>query len=245
MQEGCVMMNPGRVAGILYLLLMPAALRLIYIPNKLFVQGDATATAANIAAHETLFKWGVFIDLYCAVVLILLTLAFYRLFCGTSRWLAALVVILGGLLPSTLYFVNAVHDLAALTIVRDPQYLAAFTQPQRDALVRFFIDLHYQQIVAAEVLWGLWLFPLGLLVYRADFMPRLVRRVIGVWLVLNCCAYLVLSYSGIFRPDLTDWLFSAFQPAMFGELATTLWLLIMGVNVQKWQAREAAAQAAL
>jgi hypothetical protein len=235
--------NPGHLAGVLYLALMVAPLRLIYIPNKLFVHNDATATAGNIAAHQTLFKWGVFTDFYCAVVIILLTIAFYRLFRGTSRLLAVLVVILGGVLPSALYFVNTVHDLAALTLVRDPSYLNAFDKPQRDALVRFFIDLHYQQVVAAEVLWGLWLLPLGLLVYRSEFFPRIAARVIGVWLMLNCVAYVVLSYSGIFRPDLTDRLFTAFQPVMMGELAIMLWLLIKGVNMEKWQAREAAAVA--
>jgi hypothetical protein len=173
-------------------------------------------------------------------VIILLTLAFYRLFRNTSRLLAVLVVILGGVLPSALYFVNTVHDLAALKLIQGPQYLSAFDKPQRDALARFFLDLHYQQVVAAEVLWGLWLLPLGLLVYKSGFLPRLI----GGWLVINCFAYLILSYTGIFRPDLTDRLFSLFQPAMWGELALMLWLLIAGANMEKWKAREAAAGAA-
>jgi hypothetical protein len=238
-------MNPGRLAGLCYLLLMVAPLRLIYIPSKLFVRGDATATAANIAAHPTLFRLGIAADLFGAVMLIFLTIAFYRLFRNVSRPLAALVVVLGGVLPSALYFVNVVHDMAALTIIRGPQYLSVFSQQQRDALARFFLDLHYQQIVAAEVLWGLWLLPLGLLVYRADFFPRLVGKVIGVWLIINCFAYLLLSYTGIFRPDLTDMLFSRLQPAMWGELAIMLWLLIKGVDMEKWQAREVAAAGAM
>jgi hypothetical protein len=219
---------------------MAAPLRLIYIPNKLFVRGNATATADNIAQHQTLFRFGIAADLWGAVMLIILTLAFWRLFRNVSRLNAALVVILGGVLPSAIYFVNTVHDLAVLTIVRGPSYLSVFDKPQRDALVRLFLDLHYQQIVAAEVLWGLWLLPLGLLVYRSGFLPRFI----GVWLMINCFAYLVLSYTGIFRPDLTDRLFTLFQPAMFGELALMLWLLIKGANMPKWQAREAAAATA-
>jgi hypothetical protein len=231
------MMNPGRVAGLCYLLLLVAPLRLIYIPGKLFVRGDATATAANIAAHPTLFRLGIATDLWMGVALIFLALAFWRLFKNVSRLNAALVVLLGGVLPSALYFVNTVHDLAALTIVRGPQYLSVFDKAQRDALVRLFLDLHYQQIVGAEVLWGLWLFPLGLLVYRSGFLPRFI----GVWLMINCFAYVILSYTGVFRPDMTDRLFTLFQPVMFGELALILWLLIRGVDMQKWQAREAAA----
>src|SRR5207237_4986472 len=88
--------NPGRVAGVLYLLLLAAPLRLIYIPNKLFVTGNATATADNIAAHETLFRLGILSDLFCGVALIFLVLAFYRLFKCVDQYLAVLVVILGG-----------------------------------------------------------------------------------------------------------------------------------------------------
>ena len=73
--------NPGRVAGFWYLLLVVfGPLRLIYIPSKLFVHGNASATINNIAAHELLFRLGIATDLACAVVLIFLTLAFYRLF---------------------------------------------------------------------------------------------------------------------------------------------------------------------
>src|SRR5262245_38992356 len=90
-------LNPGRVAGFWYLLLvLIGPLRLIYIPNKLFVHGDATATAGNIAAHEGLFRFGMAADLVGAVVLVLLTLAFYHLFKEVNQHLAMLVVILGG-----------------------------------------------------------------------------------------------------------------------------------------------------
>jgi len=75
--------NPGRVAGFWYLLIsLIAPLRLIYIPAKLFVPGNATATGANIAAHEWLFRFGILGDLQCGVILIFLVLAFYRLFRG-------------------------------------------------------------------------------------------------------------------------------------------------------------------
>jgi hypothetical protein len=93
--------NPGRVAGFWYLLLvMIGPLRLIYIPSKLFVPGNATATVNNIAAHELLFRLGIAGDLAGAVILIFLTLAFYRLFAGVDRNLAVLVVIFGGVMPA-------------------------------------------------------------------------------------------------------------------------------------------------
>jgi Domain of unknown function (DUF4386) len=89
--------NPGRVAGFLYLLLaIMAPFRLIYIPGKLFVRGDATPTANNIAAHELLFRLGIVSDLLCGSILIFLVLALYRLLKEVNRNLAVLMVILGG-----------------------------------------------------------------------------------------------------------------------------------------------------
>jgi Domain of unknown function (DUF4386) len=88
----------ARIAGLLYLTLLTAPLRLIYIPNKLFVAGNASATANNIAAHETLFRLGILSDLFTATMAIFLMLALYRLFKGVDEGLARLVVILGALM---------------------------------------------------------------------------------------------------------------------------------------------------
>src|SRR5436309_4712719 len=95
--------NPGRVAGLWYLaLVVLGPLRLIYIPTKLFVHGNATATVNNIAAHEWLFRFGIVSDLVCGVVLVFLVLAFYRLFQGVDQSLAMQVVIFGGVMPALL-----------------------------------------------------------------------------------------------------------------------------------------------
>src|SRR5690349_9509082 len=99
--------NPVRVAGLRYLLLVVIGpLRLIYIPSKLFVHGNATATVNNIAAHEWLFRFGIVGDLVCGVILIFLVLAFYRLFQGVDQHLAVLVVIFGGVMPALIDFVG-------------------------------------------------------------------------------------------------------------------------------------------
>lgn len=219
--------NPGRVAGLWYLLLVLAGpLRLIYIPNKLFVHGDATATAANIAAHPWLFRFGMASDLLGAVVLIFLVLAFYRLFKGVDRQLAVLLVISGGVMPALINFVNVVTDAGALMVAQGPEFLSVFAQPQRDALVMLFVRLHHYQIVAAEILWGLWLFPMGALTYKSGFLPRFI----GVWLIINGVAYVVLSLTGLFFPDYQDKVFLFSQPALFGELAIMLWLVIKGAR---------------
>jgi len=217
----------ARVAGFLYLLLgVLAPLRLLYIPGKLFVWGDAAATANNIARHETLFRLGILSELICGVVLVFLVLALYRLFQGVDREQAIRLVILGGLIPASIDFLNGLNDAAALMLVRGPEFLSVFDKPQRDALAMLFLRLHQHEIVAAEILWGLWLFPFGILVYRSQFLPRFL----GVWLIVNGFGYLAGSFTGLLFPRYVDRVSTIAFPALMGEIAVMLWLVIRGVR---------------
>jgi Domain of unknown function (DUF4386) len=219
--------NPGRVAGWWYLLLvLLGPLRLIYIPEKLFVRGDAAATVNNIAAQEMLFRLGIASQLVGAVVLIFLTLAFYRLFKGVDERLAVLVVILGGVMPALIYFFNVVNDFGALLAVRGGEFLSVFDKPQRDALAMLFLRLYDRATTGAEILWGLWLIPLALLVYRSRFLPRFL----GVWLIINGIAYVVLSLTGTLAPEYQARVFNWGQPAFLAEVALMLWLVIKGAK---------------
>src|ERR1700730_10271622 len=219
--------NPGRVAGLWYLLLcLIGPLRLMYIPGKLFVHGNAAATVDNIAAHQWLFRFGILGDLHCAVVLIFLVLAFYRLFKDVDQDLAVLVVIFGGVMPALIDFVGVVSDAGALMVARGADFLSVFDKPQRDALAMLFLRLRDQQNTAAEVLWGLWLLPLAILVYRSRFLPRFL----GVWLAINGVAYVLLSLIGELLPQYQNKMFLISQPALFAEVALMLWLLIRGAK---------------
>jgi len=219
--------NPGRVAGLWYLLIvLTGPLRLIYIPGKLFVKGNAAATVSNIAAHQSLFRAGIVSDLIGSVGLVLLVLAFYRLFRGVDRNLAVQVVIFGGVMPAVLNLVGVANDMGALTIARGADFLAAFTKPQLDGLAMFLLRLRDHQYTAAEILWGVWLFPLGLLIYKSRFMPRFL----GVWIVLGGLSYAAVSLVGVMLPAYQNKVFQISQPAMFGELALMLWLLIKGAR---------------
>ena len=224
--------NPGRRTGFLYLLLVVAApLRLIYIPSKLFVAGNATATAENILAHETLFRLGMVADLFCGTILIFLVLSLYRLLARVDQKQAVLMLIIGGILPATIDFLNVANDAAALMFVRGGDFLSVLDQPQRDALAMLFLRLHHQVIVGAETLWGLWLFPLALMVFRSGFLPRFL----GVWLIINGFAYLAMSFSGFLFPQYEELISNIAFPALLGEMAFMLWLLIRGVKVERWK----------
>lgn len=219
----------GRVAGFLYLLIVVVApIRLMYIPNTLFVPGDATATANNIAAHAWLFRLGIVGDLLTGTLALFLTLALYRLFKAVDQNLAALIVILGALMVTPIYFLNTLNDAAALLLARGAEFLSAFEKPQRDALALLFLRLHHHGVVANEIFWGLWLFPFGTLVYRSGFLPR----ILGVWLIVNGFAYLALSFTGLLAPQYEAIVFNSALPATLGEIAVMLWLLIRGAKVQ-------------
>ena len=219
--------NPGRVAGIWYLLLIVVGLPgLAIIPGRLFVRGNAAATVANIAAHERLFRFGILSDIAGAVILIFLVMAFYRLFEGVDRNLAALVVIFGGVMPAVVAFVNVVGSFGALMIAKEAGFLSIFDPPQREALAMLLLRLRDHQDTAAETLWGVWLFPLGTLVYRSRFLPRFL----GVWLVLGGCGWIAVSLAGILLPDNQDQALAWAQPLCLSEVALVLWLLVRGAR---------------
>ncbi len=219
----------ARVAGAVYLLLaVIAPLRLVYIPSTLFVRGNATATANNIAAHESLFRLGIVCDLLAGTIAIFLVLALYRLLRGVNQNHAVLMVILGGLMPAAIYFLNSPNDAAALMLVRGSDFLSVFDKPQRDAFAMLFLRLHDHVIVAAQIFWGLWLFPFGLLVIRSGFLPR----ILGVWLIINGFAYLAISFTGLLVPQYEVMVSNSVFPALLGEIAIMLWLLIMGAKPQ-------------
>lgn len=221
--------NPGRVAGLLYL--VPALLgpfTLIYVPSTLFVHGNATATARNIAAHESMFSLAIAIDLLSGIVWIGVILALYRLLRGVNQTLAVVMAVLGGVMVTVINLCVTLNNAAALVLVRGADFVSVFGQAQRDALVMLFLRMHHYGILAAELYWGLWLFPLAVLVYRSRFLPRFL----GVWLVLNGVAYLSTSLTGLLWPRYEQMLGTITSPALFGELALMLWLAIKGVDQQ-------------
>jgi Domain of unknown function (DUF4386) len=217
----------ARIAGAIYLsMVITGPFSLIYVPSKLIVRGNAAATADNILAHETMFRLSILADLVGQVIFICLAIALYRLLSGVNKIWAALMVALV-LVSAAVGFVNTLNDIAALILFRGADFLAVFDKPQRDALGMLFIRLHSQGILIDEMFWGLWLFPFGLLVYRSGFLPRFI----GVWLMINCFGYVVLSVTALFFPPYYETAFRLAQPVLFGELAIMLWLLIKGAKV--------------
>jgi uncharacterized protein DUF4386 len=220
----------ARIAGLLYIMSSAVGfLRLLYLPGKLIVDGNAAATTANILSHEMLFRYGMLSYLLCSVLWIFVTLALYRLLKDVDHNLAVLMVILGGLMVTPLFFANAANDAAALLFARGADFLSVFDKPQREAFVMLFLNLHHQIDLANGIFWGVWLIPFGLLVYRSRFLPR----ILGAWLILGCFGYLAFSFTGILYPTYEDRVFTWTSPLRIGELVMMLWLVIMGAREKK------------
>ena len=218
--------NPGRFAGLLYLLTsIVGFFAMAYVPSKLIVHGNAAATASNIAASETLFRLGIAGELIGMAGFIFVALALYDLLKGVNRRHASLMVILI-VVSVPIAFLNELNSIAALVLVRGADFLSTFEKPQRDALAMLFLNLHRYGFVVAEIFWGLWLFPLGLLVYRSRFLPRFL----GVWLAIAGFAWLILSLTGVLLPQYQGKVDTYSQPAFFGELAFMFWLAIRGAK---------------
>ena len=223
----------ARIAGAIYLsMVVTGPFSLMYVPNKLIVSGNATATAGNILAHETMFLLAILAGLTGSVIFICLAIALCRLFREVDQTQALLLVGLV-LVSATVGFFDELNNLAALTLFRGGEFLSVFSKDQLDALGMLFIRLHHEGIVINELFWGLWLLPFGVLVYKSRFLPR----ILGVWLIVNCFAYVMISLTGLLWPQNYSKVFNLSQPVLFGEIAIMLWLLIRGANVKRLPSR--------
>ena len=218
--------NPGRFAGLLYVLVsIPGVFALIYVPSKLIAHADATATATNVAAHETLFRLGIAAELICQTGFIFVALALYDLLKGVNQRRAS--IMLGLIVVSIpIALLNELNAIAALILVRGADFLSIFEKSQRDALAMLFLNLHGYGFDVAAIFWGLWLFPLGLLVYRSGFLPR----ILGVLVMLNGFTYPVSSLTSLLLPQYEHIVSRWMMPLTFGELLFMFWLLIMGAK---------------
>jgi len=218
----------AREAGAIYLsLAIFGPFALIYVPNKLVVRGDAAATANNVVSHEMLFRIAIVADLISVVLFIFAGMALYRLLHSVNRLWALLMLGLV-LVSAAVGFLNVLNYVAALNLFTGADFLSAIDKAQRDALGMLFMRLKSQGNFINEMFWGVWLLPFGLLVYRSGFLPR----VLGIWLIFNCAAYVVLSMIALLFPVAYGTAFLVAQPFLFGELAIILWLLIKGARMR-------------
>jgi len=217
----------ARFAGLLYAIMgFAGAFSIAYIPRVFVVRGDAAATAGNILSSPMLYRFGIVSDLINQAVFIWLALVLYDLFKDVNLRHARLMVAFV-LVQATMSFAIMITQIAPLVLLSGADYLSVFSKPQLDAAVLGILTLRARAIVALGVYMGLWLLPLGALIYRSGFIPR----IIGVLLLVAGCAYVISTVTFFLAPDFFRFtsLFMMIAAAA-GEGSIVFWLLIKGAR---------------
>jgi hypothetical protein len=218
----------ARIAGAFYLVTILTRMFVeIFVRNRLVVSDNAAATANNILAHEPLWRLGFATDIIAFASYIALAALLYELFKPVNRTLS-LVAAFFGLVASVVHAISSLFHLAPLVLLGGAPYLTVFTVEQLQALALVFLRLRaaaYHNI--GLVFFGLYLLSVGILIFKSAFLPR----IIGVVMVLAG-----LSYMPFLSPPLARSMqpYILFFPAI-GQISLTLWLLVMGVNAQRWK----------
>ena len=200
--------------------------------GQLMVVGNAAATAANILQHETLFRLGFASSVLGVVFHLAWAFLFYQLFRPVNRNVSvfALLVIL---VCCALQVITALLYLAPLLVLHAGNSLSAFTQEQLHALAYMFLKLNGLAMDTNLVFFGLWCVLTGYLIFKSTFMPR----ILGVLLAIDGLGWMMFMW-----PPLGHYLFLPIGIACgVAEIPLQLWLLIFGVNNERWKAQAAEA----
>ncbi|PYQ10829.1 MAG: DUF4386 domain-containing protein [Acidobacteria bacterium] len=214
----------ARTAGAFWLMTIMMGAFAMFVGGRFVVSGDAAATAANILAHEPLFRLGVAADIIAAACYLAATLLVYDLLKPVSRNLSLLAAFfsLAGCAIGALGFL---FHLAPLVVLGGAQYLSVFPLEQLRAL-------------ASLIFFGLHCLLVGCLILRSTFLPRLV----GALMVFAGLGWLTSSFVNVLSPLFGRYLFPyILVPGLLGEGSLTLWLLVIGMNVQRWEVQASAA----
>jgi hypothetical protein len=218
----------ARMAGVLYLI---AGMTFSYADGsaggKLVVYSDAAATAHNILANETLFRLGFAAALISAVCYITVTLLLYDMLKPVSRSVSLLAAFFS-LMGCTIQALSSLFHLAPLVVLGGEQYSGVFKAEQLQALALMLLRLRAQASSIYMVFFGWYCLLIGYLIFRSTFLPR----ILGVFMAIAG-----LSYQLFLSPPLASYLFPyVVKPAgALGELSLILWLLVIGVNAQRWK----------
>jgi hypothetical protein len=229
MLDGPALKRQARVAGLLYFVSsIFAVFALMYVPQRLIVSGNATATGNAIRGAESLFRAGIGSELVGMTIFIFVVLALYRLFEAVDRKQASLMVILI-LLSVPLSFVSVLSEMGALTLFGNADFLSVLGRHQLDALALLFLKLHSYGWVLASVFSGLWLFPFGTLVIRSRFIPR----IFGYLLIVAGFGWLIDSFTTILMAHPGELVSTVTTVLESAELPIIFWLLIWGARVPR------------
>ena len=221
--------NTARMAGALYFIYI-----IIHVfadvvgRSKLIVYGDAATTAQNIMASGGQFRVGFISDLLAALLFLLAAWALYVLLKPVNENLALLFLLLnmGGVV------IQCVSDLflmASPMLLSGADYLNVFQVAQLQALALFSLDLYKNGFMIAQLFYGAWLFPLGYLVFKSGFIPR----ILGILLMVHCVFWLMTFLLFFLLPGFDAITYISYPLGFVAEFGLSIWLMIWGVKEPK------------
>jgi hypothetical protein len=221
----------ARIAGALYLISGT-----LFVRGMPVVTGDAAATAHNILAHPALFRLGFVAELLSAPLYIAVTLLLYELLRPVNGSLS-LVATVFSVVGSTIGAVDCLLHFAPLIVLGGSNYLSVFNVEQLQALALLSLNLHTQGLNICMIFFGFFCLLIGYLIFRSIFLPR----IIGVLLAIAGSCYLIYYLASFLSPEFATHLYPYILIPGLAEIVLALWLLVMGVNVQRWNEQASAA----
>lgn len=218
----------ARLAGFLWLLMFIFGPIAQIVRSKLFVAGDMDATADNILANELLFRVGFVSDLIMLVIFLLLPLVLYKLLNEVDKNLASLMVIFV-MVSVPIGMLNLLNEFTALQLLNGADYLSVFGSVQLKAQAMLSYDLYLTGYEMANIFFSLWLIPLGILVYKSGFLPK----ILGILLVVGGCGLFVEVFIYFLFPGYEMVNTILILPQTIAEFVFLLWIMIKGINESK------------
>lgn len=220
----------ARVAGALYLTtIVTGVFGELFVRGSLVVSGDAAATAANILAREPFYRLGLAADLVMLICYIVVTLLFHALFEPVNRGLSLLAAFFS-LVGTAVLAINSLNHFSPLIFLGGSQSLSAFEASQLQDLALVSLKMHARGYNVSLIFFGIYMVLLGYLIFRSGFLPRLL----GVLMAAGGLCFLTNSFVVLLSPVLAARLPGIGMLGGVAELALSLWLIVVGVNVRKW-----------
>jgi hypothetical protein len=203
-----------------------AAASLMYIPSEIMVPEHAKLTAENLLSNEFLYNLSLAGSLITQLIHIIMVLLFWHLFKPISQNLSGLILVFG-LISVPIAMFNSINGFAANLVVNSPDFLSSFSNDQAQSWMMFFLNLHDIGILIAQIFWGLWLFPIALLIYQSGIF----HKITGHFLMIAGFGYVLASFGEMIYPESTSSIvFSIFTIMSMGEILFMLWLVIRGAR---------------
>jgi uncharacterized protein DUF4386 len=236
--KGAASQSRARLAGALYMISGVPAGFSVWVFSRLVVRGDPGTTAARILASEGLFRLGFVADLVGILFYIGAMLLLFEMFRATNRRLALLLLVLC-LIGAGIQALDSLQDVAALLLLKGGPGISGLPAEHARAMAFVFLRLHALSYDLALVFYGSGSIVMSFLLYRSTFLPRILAPLMAI----DGAGYLIFALATFLSPPLAArfYPFLPFSTALVGELPMMLWLLLKGVNPERWEEQAASA----